>query len=274
MTTLLESGARPYGSAKGVALSMGLHGALIAAAIAGTAAVTVQREKIEEHPVVYVAPPPPAAEPVHVAPAPPAAKAPKPKTVAVKRAEAPRPRMIQVARQPQVQPKAAPTPMPAAPTKIALSVPAIDVKTPAIGDIVAPPAPDRIDGGSGSHRVTSESGGDVEGSGTRGLNSGSAAKAYSENEVERTVEVMRAPEPRYPDALRGANMQGIVVMHFIVSADGRVEPGSISVVSSPHKLFTEAVRNALLSARYRPAQAGGHAVRQLVEQSFSFRLQN
>lgn len=270
MTTLLESGARPYGSAKGVALSMGLHGALIAAAIVGTAAVTVQHEKIEEHPVVYVAPPPPAAEPVHVAPAPPAAKAPK--SVAVKRAEAPRPKLVQAPR--QLQPKAAPTPMPAAPTKIALSVPSIDVKTPAIGDIVAPPAPDRIDGGSGSHRVTSESGGDVEGSASRGLNSGSAAKAYSENEVERTVEVIRAPEPRYPDALKSANMQGVVVMHFIVSADGRVEPGSISVVSSPQKQFSDAVRTALLSARYRPAQAGGHAVRQLVEQSFSFRLQN
>lgn len=268
MTTLLESGARPYGSAKGVALSMALHGGLIAAAIIGTAAVALpSHEKVEEHPIVYVAPPPPAAEPVHVAPAPPAAKAPRTKTVAVKRAEPPRPRVA------QPQPKAAPAPTIAAPTKIAVSIPAPDVKAPVIGDIVAAPAPDRIDAGGASHRTVSESAGEVDGSSGRGLNSGSSAKAYSENEVERTVEVVRAPEPRYPDALRSSNVEGAVVMHFIVSADGRVEPGSIAVVSSPNKAFSDAVRTALLSARYRPAQAGGHAVRQLVEQSFSFRLQ-
>jgi hypothetical protein len=58
-----------------------------------------------------------------------------------------------------------------------------------------------------------------------------------------------------------------------VGTNGRVEPGSIRVLSSPHKQFSDAVRDALLNAKYRPAQAGGHAVRQLVEQSFSFRLQ-
>ena len=47
MTMLLESGARPYGSTKGVALSVVLHGAIIAAAIIGTAAVSLPpREKI------------------------------------------------------------------------------------------------------------------------------------------------------------------------------------------------------------------------------------
>ncbi len=272
MTTLLESGARPYGSAKGVALSMMLHGGLIAAAIIGTAAVALpSHEKVEDHPIVYVAPPPPVAEPVHIAPAPPAVKTPKAKPVATKRAEPPRPRLAQA--QPQPQPKATPAPTISAPTKIAVSIPAPDVKAPVIGDIVAAPAPDRIDAGGSSHRTVSESAGEVDGSSGRGLNSGSSTKAYSENEVERTVEVVRAPEPRYPDALKSTNVEGSVVMHFIVGADGRVEPGSISVVSSPNKLVSDAVRTALLSARYRPAQAGGHAVRQLVEQSFAFQLQ-
>lgn len=271
MTTLLESGARPYGSARGVALSMVLHGTIITAAIIGTAAVALpSHEKIEAHPIVYVAPPPPAAEPVHVAPAPPAVKTPRAKTVATKQAE-PRPKLVQA--RPQLQPKASPAPMITAPTKIAVSIPAPDVKAPVIGDIVAPPARDRIDAGGSSHRAVSESAGEVDESSGRGLSSGSSAKAYSENEVERTVEVMHAPEPRYPDALKSTNVEGDVVMHFIVSAEGRVEPGSIAVVSSPNKLFSDAVRTALLNARYHPAQAGGHAVRQLVEQSFSFRLQ-
>ena len=56
-------------------------------------------------------------------------------------------------------------------------------------------------------------------------------------------------------------------------ADGQVEPGSIEVISTPHKLFADAVRTSLLNSRYRPVEAGGHAVRQLVEQSFIFRLE-
>ncbi|HEX5970657.1 MAG TPA: TonB family protein, partial [Gemmatimonadaceae bacterium] len=260
MTMLLESGARPYGSKKGVALSVGLHGLLIGAAIAATAAAASmpKYEKIEEHPVVYVAPPPPAAEPVHVAPPPPAAKAPKAATVpAVKRVETPRPKPAQA----QPLPKAPAAIAIAAPTRVPVSIPAIDLKTPDIGDIVAAPAPDRIATGGSSRRTSAESGGEVEESSGRGLNSGSAARAYSENEVERTVEVVRAPEPRYPDALRSADLEGAVMMQFIVGTNGRVEPGSIKVLSSPHKQFSDAVRAALLSAKFRPAQAGGHAVR-------------
>ena len=45
------------------------------------------------------------------------------------------------------------------------------------------------------------------------------------------------------------------------------------MISTPHKLFAEAVKTALLGTRYRPAEAAGHAVRQLVEQTFAFQLQ-
>ena len=106
----------------------------------------------------------------------------------------------------------------------------------------------------------------------KGLGSGGAGKAYDENQVDRAVEYTRSSPPRYPESLRSVNVEGIVVMRFIVSADGKVEPGSIQVVSTPHKLFGDAVRTALLNTRYRPAEADGKAVRQLVEQSFSFRL--
>ena len=35
----------------------------------------------------------------------------------------------------------------------------------------------------------------------------------------------------------------------------------------------DAVRTALANTRYRPAEAGGRSVRQLVEQNFTFRLE-
>ena len=284
MATLLESGARPYGSSKGVVVSMVLHGALIAAAVMGTAKVVLPpREKVEEHPVLYVASPPP--KPIEAPPAPlpevktpPKAKAQEkvfkapPKAVAPKRVQAPQPRPV------EPQPKVPSTPALVAPTKIAVSLPAVDLKAaPTIGDVVAPPAPEPIKAAGISREGSVKSDGDEDGgSGSRnkgGLGSGNSGRAYEENQVERAVQVTRAAQPRYPDALKSVGVEGVVSMRFIVGADGRVEPGSISVIDSPHKLFSDAVRTALLNTRYRPAEAGGHSVRQLVEQSFTFRLE-
>lgn len=282
MATLLESGARPYGSSKGVFVSMLLHGALITAAVLGTAKVVLPpREKVEEHPILYVASPPP--KPIEAPPTPlpevktpPKAKAQEkvfkapPKAAAPKRVQAPQPR-------PEPQPKVPSTPALVAPTKIAVSLPAVDLKAaPTIGDVVAPPAPEAIKASGISREGSVKSDGDADGSGggsKGGLGSGSSGRAYEENQVERAVQVTRAAQPRYPDALKSVGVEGIVSMRFIVGADGRVEPGSISVIDSPHKLFSDAVRTALLNTRYRPAEAGGHSVRQLVEQSFTFRLE-
>lgn len=271
MATLLESGARPYGSRKGVAISMVLHGALIAAAVYGTAKVVLPpREKIEEHPVLYVAAPPP--KPIELAPEP----LPEVKTPAkVFRAppppkQAPAPRPV-----PAVQPKVPTTPALVAPTKVALSLPAVDLKaTPTISDVVAPAAPEpiRASGVPTGGSVKGGSDDDAAGGRSGGLNSGNSGRAYEEDQVERAVQVTRQPAPRYPDALKSVGVEGQVSIRFIVSADGRVEPGSIDVLSTPHKLFAEAVRASLLNSRYRPAEAGGRSVRQLVEQTFSFKL--
>lgn len=271
MATLLESGARPYGSSKGMAVSVLLHGALITAAVLGTAKVVLPpREKVEEHPILYVASPPP--KPVQMAEPLPDVKTPKAKAPAkVFRAPAPRPQ----APRPQPVPAKVPaTPALVAPTKVAVTLPAIDLKAaPTIGDVVAPPAPDALKGSGISREGSVKSDGEDGGSGGgKGLGSGSG-RAYEEDQVERAVQIVRQPPPRYPDALKSVGVEGVVQMHFIVGADGRVEPGSIEVVSTPNKLFADAVRVSLLNSRYRPAEAGGRAVRQLVEQSFSFRLE-
>ena len=67
-------------------------------------------------------------------------------------------------------------------------------------------------------------------------------------------------------------MEGVVQVTFVVGTNGRVEPSSIKVSSTPHRLFSEAVRSALLDMRFRPAEVGGRSVRQLVAQSFQFKL--
>lgn len=273
MATLLESGARPYGSTKGVAISMVLHGALIAAAVYGTAKVVLPpREKVEEHPILYVASPPP--KPVQMAPEPlPEVKTPPKAKAPAKVFRAPPPAQP---RPVQAQPKLPTTPALVAPTKVALSLPPVDLKAvPTISDVVAPPAPEPIKASGVSREGSVKSSDDDDAAGGRGkggLGSGGSGRAYEEDQVERAVQVTRGPQPRYPDALKSVGVEGAVVMRFIVSAEGRVEPGSIEAISTPHKLFADAVRAALLNTRYRPAEAGGRAVRQLVEQSFTFKL--
>jgi periplasmic protein TonB len=278
MTTLLESKAKPFGSSKGALVSMAIHAAVIAAAVFATTEVVLPpREKVEEHPILYVATPPP--KPLEQPPAP-LPKAPPTPAKAKEVFKAPPAQQRRAPQRtepvPQVRPKVATTPALVAPTKVSVSLPPIDLKAPpTISDVVAPPVADVIKS-SGIDRggsVKRDEGSGGSGSG-RGLGSGSAGKAYDENQVDRAVEVTRKSDPHYPDALKSVGVQGTVVMHFIVGADGRVEPGSIEVVSSPHKLFSDAVRQALLNTRYRPAEAGGQKVRQLVEQSFSFRLES
>ena len=230
------------------------------------------REKVEAHPVLYVATPPPKPidpPPVPLPKAPPTPAKAKEVFKAPPQARRQEPRPV-----PVVPPKVPTTPALVAPTKVALSLPAVDLKAPpTVSDVVAPPAADIVKS-SGIASGGSVKRDDDEGGGGRkgGLGSGASGKAYDENQVDRAVEISRKAEPRYPEALKSVGVEGVVVMRFIVSAEGRVEPGSIEAVSSPNKLFSDAVRSALLNTRYRAAEAGGNKVRQLVEQSFAFRL--
>jgi protein TonB len=146
---------------------------------------------------------------------------------------------------------------------------------PTVSDVVAPPAAAEIikSSGIGSGGSVKRSDDGEDGGGGKGLSSGSSGKAFDENEVDRAAAYTRRSDLRFPESLKSVGVQGTVVMRFIVGVDGKVEPGSIEAISSPHNLFTQAVRTALLSSRFQPAEAGGHKVRQLVEQPFIFRLQ-
>lgn len=267
MTTLLESKAKPYGTGKGAGLSLALHAALITGAIVLTGrTVAPSLEKPEEQHLTYVeAPPPKAPEPAPLLKeAPRVAKVAAPKAPVVKRVPAPAPK-------PVAAPKLPTTPPLVAPVKIATSIPAPDLTAaPTVSDVVAPPSAGADELRKGT--VRSESGGDVEGGSAKGLGSGSSGKAYSENQVDKAVELVRASTPRYPDQMRSAGIEGNVTVRYIVDASGKVEPGSIEILDTPNPAFNQAIRTALLNSRYRAAEAGGSKVRQLVEQSFTFRL--
>ena len=266
MTTLIVTGAKKRTSRAGIATSIFLHSAIIIGAIVGTAhVVRPAPEKIEEHVLLYEAPkqpdppplPPKNADPkkVHVAPP----KAP------------PAPPKPQVAR--YVAPKAAKSaPVLTAPTRVAVTLPPANPTAAPITEVapapVADPGPPAKADNGGSDRAGKAGG-------TGDADAKASTETFNEDQVEKVVQRLPgAPSPRYPDSMKGAGITGEVQMRYIVGTNGRVESGSIEVISSPNKAFSDAVRTALLGTRFRPAEVGGRPVRQLVEQSFSFKLEN
>lgn len=97
-------------------------------------------------------------------------------------------------------------------------------------------------------------------------------EVYNAEQVDRraTLDTQRSSPPAFPAPLYAEGLRGLVVAEFVVDTAGRVEDGTVGIVSSTAPLFTEAVRLSLATASYFPAQKNGHAVRQLVHQPFEF----
>lgn len=94
----------------------------------------------------------------------------------------------------------------------------------------------------------------------------------TERFVDRVVIAIPGTAPRYPTALQSAAIEGDVRAQFVVDTLGRVEEGSVRILEATHDLFARAVRDALARARFTPAEARGRKVRQLAEQTFTFRI--
>ena len=126
--------------------------------------------------------------------------------------------------------------------------------------------PDEIVIGNRGVRSTSPIGGELPGLGGPG-------SPLDEHFVDRAPRVVgRAPEPRYPAALRDAGVEGRVVVQFVVDTLGRAELDELQVVASAHAQFVEAVRVALARYRFTVGEAGGRKVRTRVQIPFDFTL--
>jgi TonB family protein len=96
---------------------------------------------------------------------------------------------------------------------------------------------------------------------------------YFEYQVTKAVSPHPGnPSPRYPDALRTANVEGQVLAQFIVDENGMADTSSFTIIRSTHDLFSVTVRNAVPQMRFYPAELNGRPVRQLVQMPFQFSL--
>ena len=231
---LIESKAKRQRTAGGMFMSFVIHTALIGGAVYATANAAQKLEKPKAEKVDFVTVQ--KKEP----PPPPKEKAPPPPDVVVK---PPPPKGFQVL---------------SAPIKIPDVLPKIDL----------------------SKSVTNAadfSGKGVAGGIAKGVAGGTAPPNESNTfyafQVEKQVESDPSnPGPRYPDMLRSANVEGEVIAQFVVDTNGRADMSTFKVIKSSHELFTQAVKNVLERDRFRPAEIGGHKVKQLVQQPFQFSL--
>jgi protein TonB len=233
-TQLLESKPRKQKTTGGTIFSFVFHSALIGGAVVATANAGIADEKSKAEKIQFVE------MKKQEPPKPKEPEPPPPPKVVMK---APPPKGFQVLR---------------APVEIPIKIPEIDL----------------------SKKVTDEadfSGKGVKGGIAKGVEGGTPQRVgdqpYFEFQVEKPVmQIPGTATPRYPDALRSSGVEGEVQAQFIVNEEGRAETGSFKVLKTTNELFSAAVRSALPQMRFYAAEVGGHKVRQLVQQSFQFKL--
>jgi len=143
------------------------------------------------------------------------------------------------------------------PTTIPISIPAIDSSF-----------------GRGSDSIVIGRGSSSPGGGlVRGITDGEERNGATEwVGADLQTRIVASGKPRYPESLRQAAIDGRVLVRFVVDTTGRIDMSSVAVVASTHELFTRAVRDALPSFRFKPAEQGGHRVRALAEMPFEFQI--
>lgn len=98
-------------------------------------------------------------------------------------------------------------------------------------------------------------------------------RTYFEFQVDKQVAMMPNQQaPKYPPSLRKENIEGEVLVQFIVDTTGYAEMSTFKVIRSPNPEFTESVREAVRWMRFYPAEVGGRKVKQMAHVPFVFSL--
>lgn len=97
--------------------------------------------------------------------------------------------------------------------------------------------------------------------------------AEEKPKLTNAAEVQRLLQRLYPPLLRDAGITGQATIKFVVDAEGRVDPGTISVVSATHDAFGEASTKVGEKLKFKPAKVGGRPVPVLVTMPITWTLE-
>ena len=97
----------------------------------------------------------------------------------------------------------------------------------------------------------------------------------TELQVDSTVvRYESSAAPSYPESMLRRRMEGLVIVQYVVDTLGRADTTTFRVVSTTHADFARAVRSVLPHIHFRPAMMANRLVPQLVQQPFSFKIQD
>lgn len=80
------------------------------------------------------------------------------------------------------------------------------------------------------------------------------------------------PKPVYPRQMLNRGVEASFSVYFVVDTTGRIDTTTIQVPLSVHPQFANAVREVLVRWHFVPAEIRGRRVRQLMEQTFKFKI--
>ncbi|HUO51347.1 MAG TPA: energy transducer TonB [Gemmatimonadaceae bacterium] len=135
--------------------------------------------------------------------------------------------------------------------------------------------PDKIPDVDLSKTVTDEadfSGKGVAGGTSKGVEGGTPTdQPLFEFQVEKPVLAKDGnPQPKYPSMLESAQIEGEVLVQFVVDTLGKADMSTFKVLQTKNELFVSEIRRVLPFYRFYPAEAGGHKVKQYVQLPFVF----
>ena len=240
-----DAGKRGLFGARTMTVSLVLHGLLLAGAVYASVAAPAEAETVEEQ-VTFVeleekAPEPPQSE--EPPPPPPPESAP---------ATPPPPKGFQELVPPETPPPA---------------IPDVDMSERAVT------AADFTGVGVAGGTATGVEGGTPQ----NAAETDSASFAYEVASLDAPPEISNRAQlgsilsRYYPRLLQDAGVEGQTVMQFVIQPDGRVDAGSIRVISSTHEPFGEAGVKAVEKFRFRPGKYKGQPVRVLIQIPISWK---
>lgn len=99
-----------------------------------------------------------------------------------------------------------------------------------------------------------------------------ARSTFFEFQVDKPVTPRESLHVQYPAALKRSGISGEVLAQFVVDQTGRVDMSTFKLLNAPDPQFAAAVKAALPTWQLEPATVHGQRVKQLVQQSFVFKL--
>ena len=179
-------------------------------------------------------------------------------------------RAMRSPRSPHVQ-RAPRMPMPPRTGKLDLTFALTLVSQPVLPDVAAPNMVDTLSGDAlkespfASPHLGSV---DLRGRGPDSL-------TYIATDVDRSAALAGTnPKPGYPVDLLRRSIEATFSVYFVVDTVGRVDTATIQIPIAVEPGFAKAVRAVLVRWHFVPAEIRGRRVRQMMEQTFQFKIIN